>query len=292
MEQLEKAVVSKLLHDAWFKLKILQLNPSIDNIFDETGSYSVRQLLEQKIQYLESVDLRLLNHSNQTLLVDSNEEQFHRNSIDSFDDIDRYALLCSEDRILSRQLENLRRLHDLTHYDLVNEFSLAISKNIFVRKWEQSRMEQLTHTMDEPYRALEQSSRKKEANIQMALKANRLIDQYYSWQLEKTGENVDGWMERFQREKEDVDSRLQRGRAQKRRWDDMKQQSERWKEEIAHLEKLESEHQTRITRREAAIKIQKWWRSVMTRLGIVAKRRRKPKRKRKAKASKKEKKGK
>lgn len=56
----ENRIVSKLFHLTRLKFQILNTDPSsTEQVLDETGIYSIRQVLEQKMRYLQA----LMSHS-------------------------------------------------------------------------------------------------------------------------------------------------------------------------------------------------------------------------------------
>ncbi|KXJ83353.1 hypothetical protein RP20_CCG006478 [Aedes albopictus] len=294
MDDFAKSIVSKLFYSAWFKLQILNAVPSsTEQLLDGTGSYSIRQLLEQTVGCLETMDRCLWYHGEESsgsssgeLLQTSDESG---GSMDTFD-LKRYERYCKEQRILTRQMNNLLRLHELTHLDHAEEYSLEVSKNILVQRWESARLEQLSIELQDRYQALEQTTHSSEHHIRSNLKACRLIEQFYGWQLDKVQHDIDQWMERFDREKDDLDGRFQRARAKKRHWEALKEEVQLREQEIERLQQLEDEHHKRIDYRElcwnSAIRIQAWWRGVIVRKGINLGARRKTRRKKKTKGKK------
>ncbi|XP_062554048.1 dynein regulatory complex protein 9-like [Armigeres subalbatus] len=295
MDDLEKRIVSKLFHSAWFKLQILNAVPSsTDQLLDGTGSYSIGQLLEQKIAYLEAINCCLLSHDDESLPASSSElMQTSAESGDSLDtfDLKRYERCCKEERFLRRQWYTLFRLHDLTNQDHAEEYSLEVARNILVERWEFSRMEQLLFQLQDRYDTLEKDTRNAERYIRLNLKACRLIEQFYAWQLDKVEMDIDQWMERFEREKDDLDGRFQRARAKRKLWDTLKEEVQHREGEVERLQLLENAHNKRIDYKklcwDSAIKIQAWWRGVIVRKGIkLGRRRGKPRRKAKSKGKK------
>ncbi|XP_058822898.1 uncharacterized protein LOC131684224 [Topomyia yanbarensis] len=294
MENSEQLIVSKFFGDASIKLQILNVNPSAnDEIVDENGNFSIRELLEAKIQHLSMLGSCLLSYRDGSLLSTSEELQYSE-SEDSWTLMDemRQTFYQRERRMLARQLENLRRLLDLTHHDYFEEWVSEISKNIVVKKWESARIEQFSKVLTNRREDFLKSARDTETNNRTALKACHLIDTFYTRRMDELSDCIEEWSERFDREKDDLDGRFQRGRALKRQWEDMQAESEWRREEIIRLEELERYHEERITRKEAATKIQFWWRAVMERLGIKPRRKRRKRRKCKKKKGKKGAKGK
>lgn len=170
------------------------------------------------------------------------------------------------------------------------EYSIEVAKNILVSRWESSRLEQLSMQLQDRYQALEKCTRSSERHIRISLKACRLIDQFYTWQLGEVQNDIDQWMERFEHEKDDLDGRFQRARAKKRHWKTLMEEVENREKEIERLQKLEDEHHKRIDYRElcwnSAVKIQAWWRGEIVRKGIKLGGRTKMRRKKKTKGKK------
>ncbi|XP_058454544.1 dynein regulatory complex protein 9-like [Malaya genurostris] len=288
MEHLNQLLISKLIRDAWVKMQILAINSSTnDKTFDEKGNVSIRQLLDVKIKYLEMLGRCMLGYSDGSML--SSSEQLERSGSESSSavfDTRRHTFYAIERRILSRQLENLKRLLDLTHHDYIEERTFEISKNVFVKKWELSRMEQLSLVLSNRYEDLRKAYGETDSKNRNNIQACKLIDVFYTRQLDKISDDIEEWMKRFDLEKDDLDGRLQRARVLKRHWEELLAKFEWQREEIIRLENLERQHQERITCKEAATRIQVWWRAVMARLGIQPKRKRRSRKKPKRKGKK------
>ncbi|EDS29964.1 conserved hypothetical protein [Culex quinquefasciatus] len=299
MELLKKHLVLKFFHNANVRLQILNANPaSTGQLWDESGSYTIDQVLTQKIRYLQRIsrcfeasrseEESLAGGSDYSGTVTLSFERWGSGFEELFD-MERYERYCKEQRILTRQLNNLNRLRDLTHHDFIEEFQFEVAKNKLVDGWERSRQALQLNENKDRCETLRKDTINREVTLQTAVQAGVLTDEFYSWQLEQVQQSIDEWMSRFDREKDELDGRLQKARVKKNHWNDLKTEVEQRTLEIQRLQGVETAHLERIKRRElclkSATKIQAWWRGVIVRRGIVlGARKRKKKQSKKGKA--------
>lgn len=129
MELLKKHLVLKLFHNANVRLQILNSNPaSTGQLWDESDRYTIDQVLRQKIRYLQRIsrcfegsrseEESLAGGSDCSGTVTLSFEPWGSGFEELFD-MERYERYCKEQRILTRQLNNLNRLRDLTHHDYI-----------------------------------------------------------------------------------------------------------------------------------------------------------------------------
>lgn len=175
--------------------------------------------------------------------------------------------------------------------DFQEEFQLEVAKNKLVDGWERSRQALQLKENKDRCETLRKDTLNREVTLQTAVQAGVLTDEFYSWQLEQIQQTIDEWMSRFDREKDELDGRLQKARVKKNHWNDLRTEVEQRTLEVQRLQGVETAHLERIKRRElclkSATKIQAWWRGEIVRRGIVlGTRKRKKKQSKKGKAKK------
>ncbi|XP_055605097.1 uncharacterized protein LOC129753321 [Uranotaenia lowii] len=268
---MDNIVMLKLINSALMKLNLLDVFPkNFDQILEPLKRFSFRQFLEQKIEALEEfrqqiIDFEFLSIDGYYKLSSSSsmrseEELFSREKYYSYVELVRY---------LRRQLGNLTRLYDLHHLQMLDDFSIEISRNIFVSRWEKARKEQLIQMKTLENQELENQTNQSLAEIQTALDSRQVIDKFTAYEFKRIEDLIEHWMEKFEREKTLVESGLQRARSKKRHWEDMIQEYERRTEEIERLETLEAEYIDHFEKTASAKIIQAWWRANLKRRGIV-----------------------
>ncbi|XP_062552962.1 dynein regulatory complex protein 9-like [Armigeres subalbatus] len=273
LERLEQIGICQLLHSALGKLQLIDLNPINEDLLDPTGAYSIRDLLEQNVSYLQNFYQSIDENE-----VDENG--FQRASItDSMDKNDenqfsqwQCAKQCIEIKKMEEDLANLELAYEKLHQERHERKQLEIACNRFVKKWEQVRREQLDQSLTIRSDTFSREVSLQESSLESGLRAAHHIDDFYNWQLAKVETEINDWMERFERERDEVDARCQKARAQIRRWNEMKQEMELLRKEMLQLEQLETEYLENAEHKRLcqkyAVKLQAWWRGVMVRRGF------------------------
>ncbi|XP_021698321.1 IQ domain-containing protein G [Aedes aegypti] len=273
LERDEQIGICQLLHNALGKLKLIYLNPVNDDLLDPTGAYSIGDLLRQNISHLE--------HFYQAVdEIDSTEKRFLRESITNSQDDNgenqfsqwQFTKQCMEIKKLETNLADMEKIFENLHQERHERKQLEIACNRFVTKWEQIRREQLDQTLTIRAEEFCRDIALRETEVESGLRAAHRINDFYDWQLAKVETDISDWMDRFDREKEQVDFRSQRARAQIRRWNEMKKEIESMSEEITKLEQQEMEYvkdaEHKRMCQKYAVKLQAWWRGVMVRKGF------------------------
>lgn len=271
LDKTEQTALSLLLQNAITRFRVLNLNPRRDDLLDPSESYSIGEVLLQHVDFLDAVQYLTVDEPDPALLrrlskLDSRQGQDNPYSYWHF------SKLLIDVRSLEKQLEVLREVFNDLNEEFHGRRQLEIGRNRFVGKWEPARREQLVKAMEIRELEFRKETEVLERYVGSGMDAARKIDDHYSWQLAKVETDINDWMERFDREKDDIDSRLQKARAKKRQWDEMKGEVERRKEEVAQLEvrerTLSEEAEHRRMCEKFAVRIQAWWRGVMVRKGF------------------------
>ncbi|XP_058821450.1 dynein regulatory complex protein 9-like [Topomyia yanbarensis] len=263
--QLELSFVCVAVEHALTKLQIINLNPTNDELLDPTGTFSIDDILNQKISLLEDfhfLTVKSISHAEEQAV-----SGVHRSSVRL-----HYSNLLLEIDSLEEELASLRRtLHDLQD-KFYKRKQLEIAKNRLVNKWELARQEQQIDSLNIRSAEFREQTKQQRLAVELALDAAGRIDQYYSEQLDNVQTAISDWMDRFDREKDEVESRAQKARARKKRWDEMQAEFEQRAADIAHLERTEMQYHKDAEHRKMcqkyAVKIQAWWRGVMVRRGL------------------------
>nr|XP_029728609.1 dynein regulatory complex protein 9-like [Aedes albopictus] len=273
LERDEQIGICQLLHHAIRKLELVALNPINDKLLDPTGSYSIGDLLKQNISYLERFyqvvhDEELDKKKFVRESIDSQNSNNEENPFSHWHFVKQY----NEINDMEAKLESMERMFENLHQNRHERKQLDIACNRFVTKWEQIRLEQLTQSLTIRKKSFRRDVAHREREVESGLRAAHQIKDYYDWQLAKVETDIDDWMDRFHREKEQVDFRCQKARAQIRRWNEMKKELEGMEGEIKKLETQETEYSKEAEHKRLcqkyAVRLQAWWRGVMVRKGF------------------------
>ncbi|XP_065093507.1 uncharacterized protein LOC135714146 [Ochlerotatus camptorhynchus] len=240
IDRIEQIGICQLVQHSLGKLKILHLNSANQDCLDPTGVYSIGQLVDQLISYLEDDFHRILeqttpdgNDSARTNLTDSNEDEF------SYRQLLKNRM---EIQALETDLSDLKSAFEDVNQELYEQEQLEIARNRFVDKWASARQEQLIYSITVRSESFRKDIDRQQSAVESGLRAARQTNDFYDWQLAKLETDIDDWKVRFECEKEQVDSRLQKARTEKRLWDELKEEMEEMNKEIAQLEQMEIDY--------------------------------------------------
>ncbi|ETN60803.1 hypothetical protein AND_007570 [Anopheles darlingi] len=145
-------------------------------------------------------------------------------------------------------------------------------KHRFVEYWEAARKEQLQRLVQDEIDELSVELTVKRRENEQAIEAVAATARFYQWHLAQIDQQIEGWMARFDSDKDDQDARFQKARTTEKQWKELREQHERQEETITRLQqelarwKLEEQHKQYCAL--MATKLQAWWRGTMVRKGF------------------------
>lgn len=145
-------------------------------------------------------------------------------------------------------------------------------KHRFVEYWEAARKEQLQHLIHDQIEQLSNELTLKRRENEQANEAMSATARFYQWKLAQIDQEIEGWMTRFDSDKDDQDARFQKARATEKHWQELREQYEWQEKAITRLQqelvrwKLEEQHKQYCAL--MATKLQAWWRGTMVRKGL------------------------
>ncbi|XP_040153621.1 dynein regulatory complex protein 9-like isoform X1 [Anopheles arabiensis] len=275
-----RAIVAECLR----KLEILSWCEKNAHLYDSTRTYSIAKLLQHRNKGLHSIVIEL--SENPKHLASESCSSYATTSLGSV--IPRDDSASGEDRIYydrfeymdrCKKVHSLAKKHDVLKFqchELNHQLHVAsqieIAKQRFVAFWESARKEQLKQSILLDVQNLRKKQTFIEGERTNALQAAGIIDQYYDWKLASIESEIENWMNRFDREKEEQDARFQKARATEKYWNELSQIHEQQVRDIGllevDLERWEEDAKFKVFCHRMATKLQAWWRGVMVRKGF------------------------
>ncbi|XP_035904329.1 dynein regulatory complex protein 9-like [Anopheles stephensi] len=278
----ETALLIKIIvEECLRKLEILELCTKNAKLYDPTGTYTIADLLHHRSKGLQAIVLELavnpkhpgssvasLSTLGSCIPLDESASGEDRVYYDRFEYLDRSKII----QRLVKRLEVLKfQCHEWNH-KLHEESQIEMTKQRFVMWWELARKEQLQKSIALRVQDLQQEQTVVDRCRTNALQAAITIDEYYDWKLTNIEQAIEGWMTRFDREKEEQDARFQKARATEKHWNELMQLHEQQAREIVDLERdlerWEEEAKFKEYCHRMATKLQAWWRGTMVRKGF------------------------
>ncbi|XP_050070627.1 dynein regulatory complex protein 9-like [Anopheles maculipalpis] len=274
-------LVRTIVEECLRKLEILECCTKNAKLYDCSGTYSIAELLHHKRLGLQSIVLELTENPKQlpssvtslstlgsSIPVDESASGEDRIYYDRFEFLDK----CKVIQRLAKRLEMLQfQCHEWNH-KLHEESQIEMTKQRFVMLWELARKEQLQKSISLRVQDLQQEQTIADRSRTNAIRAALKIDEYYDWKLANIEQSIEDWMTRFDREKEEQDSRFQKARATEKLWNELLQLHEQQAQEIVDLEKdlerWEEDAKFKEYCHRMATKLQAWWRGTMVRKGF------------------------
>ncbi|XP_052863146.1 uncharacterized protein LOC128269783 [Anopheles cruzii] len=248
LDERSRTVVEVIIKECLRKLQVLGWCTKNEQLCDTSGTYSIARLLENRSHGLHAVLNEIRSHS-----IDNFSGSL--DVVSSLDDGEiKFDSSCSgEERLYYDRFEYVSRSKELArlrnglrivkfkcheqNQKLHLESQNAMLKHRFVQYWEASRKEQLRHTIDLQAEQVGNELALKRRDKTQALRATTAIEEYYNWKLADIELQIEGWMNRFDSEKEVQDSRFQKARATEKQWNELRDIYEHQEREIERLQK-------------------------------------------------------
>ncbi|XP_053678105.1 dynein regulatory complex protein 9-like [Anopheles nili] len=274
-------IIRIVIKECLRKLEILSWCCLNETLKDATGTFTIASLLRSRKKALQSIDIQV-SRSNDSLeplskLPSSNQSLSHGDYSASGEDrvyYDRFHYLdrCKVIQQMWKKVNVLKLQHHGLNRMLHKETQVEITKQRFIKSWETARKEQLQQSLSLQLDQLHEEQLIKTREHSNAIEAAALIEQYYDWKLACIERDIDEWMSRFDREKEQQDSRFQKARATEKIWNELKHNLQLYELEVSQLEANLKRLEERVKYKELcqrmAVKLQAWWRGVMVRKGF------------------------
>ncbi|XP_050083980.1 dynein regulatory complex protein 9-like [Anopheles aquasalis] len=278
-------IIRAIIKECLRKLHVLGWCTKNKELHDATQAYSIAQLLQDRSEGLKKL-----------LCEQPDEEDDQARSISSESSTESFTLAAmvqvssasGEDRKYYDRFEYLERAKEVTrlrsrlrllkskchaqNQKLHHESQIAMMKHRFVEHWEAARNEQLQRLIHDEVGQLSEKLTVKRRENEQANEAVAATARYYQWKLAQINQQIEGWMTRFDSDKDDQDTRFQKARATEKRWKELREQYERQENTITRLQqeltrwKLEEQHKQYCIL--MATKLQAWWRGTMVRKGL------------------------
>ncbi|XP_058119443.1 dynein regulatory complex protein 9-like [Anopheles ziemanni] len=277
IETCRRTFTKTAIQEALRKLEVLSWCQQNSQLFDSTKTYSIAELLYVKKRELHEILSDIIGSSDEPLSTESicsdKAGDFRVSSSSGearvYYDRVEYLERCKEIHRLMKKLKVLKYQFHEQNQKLHLESQIEMAKQRFIKSWESSRKEQLQHTISDRVDHLEKVLTASALDKTHTIVASAAIEKFYRWKLESTEQEIEDWMNRFDREKEEQDSRFQKVRATEKHWNELHLNYEERQHEIESLEKELISWEAQMQHKELcgrmATKLQAWWRGVMVR---------------------------
>uniref|UniRef100_A0A182J0T8 Dynein regulatory complex protein 9 n=1 Tax=Anopheles atroparvus TaxID=41427 RepID=A0A182J0T8_ANOAO len=276
-----RPLIGAMIEEGLRKLQVLSWCSQNQQLIDSTQTYSIAALLQDKKQGLQDIletfaDCTVGHLPSSTSARSSTEHVFRASSSSGEERVyyDRVEYLerSKEIRRLMKRFKVLKyQCHELNH-KLHVESQIEMTRHRFIKHSEASSKELLQQTITERVDQLQADLKNIDLDKTRAIQAAAAIEKFYRWKLESTEQQIEDWMNRFDREKEDQDSRFQKARATEKYWNELKISYDQRQQEVDKLERELVRWEAELKHKELcgrlATRLQAWWRGVMVRRGL------------------------